>query len=321
MGVSEKRINLDEPRWDQSTYMGRAKHFFTTTNPLNLLRSNADLERARDIVTKYRKGEGLKDLTEDELWAAKHLYDSAFHPDTGEKMLVFGRMSAQVPMNMLITGAMMTWYKTTGAVVFWQWFNQSFNAAVNYTNRSGGSPVTVPQLATSYALATSSALATALGLNSLTKSMPPLIGRWVPFAAVAAANCVNIPLMRRHELTSGIPVFDDQNNQVAVSTEAAKRGITSVVISRICMCAPSMMAIPLYMNHLEKKGVLKRRPWISAPLQIALCGVILTFATPLCCALFPQKASVEVSKLEPSARDQILKLPNPPTVVYYNKGL
>ncbi|PSN44206.1 Sideroflexin-3 [Blattella germanica] len=218
----------------------------------------------------------------DELWRAKELYDSAYHPDTGEKMLLIGRMSAQVPMNMTITGFMMTFYKTTPAVVFWQWVNQSFNAIVNYTNRSGDSPITNTQLATSYILATGGALGTALGLNSLVKTAPPLIGRWVPFAAVAAANCINIPLMRLHA--------------VEVLT-------------------------PIFMDYLERKRFLARYPWSGAPIQLALIGLCLTFATPMCCAIFSQKASISVSMLEPELRDEINKLPDPPKVVYYNKGL
>lgn len=47
-------ININEPRYDQSTYAGRAKHFFVTTNPLNLFVSGHTLDEAKDLVERYR---------------------------------------------------------------------------------------------------------------------------------------------------------------------------------------------------------------------------------------------------------------------------
>ncbi|MEJ1284819.1 sideroflexin 1 [Cricetulus griseus] len=297
-GEVPPNINIKEPRWDQSTFVGRANHFFTVTDPRNILLTNEQLENARKVVHDYRQGIIPAGLTENELWRAKYVYDSAFHPDTGEKMILIGRMSAQVPMNMTITGCMMTFYRTTPAVLFWQWINQSFNAVVNYTNRSGDAPLTVNELGTAYVSATTGAVATALGLNALTKRVSPLIGRFVPFAAVAAANCINIPLMRQRELKVGIPVTDENGTRLGESTNAAKQAITQVVISRILMAAPGMAIPPFIMNTLEKKAFLKRFPWMSAPIQVTLVGFCLVFATPLCCALFPQKSSMSVTSLE-----------------------
>ncbi|XP_045147444.1 sideroflexin-3 isoform X2 [Echinops telfairi] len=304
MGELSLNINIQEPRWDQSTFMGRARHFFTVTDPRNLLLSGAQLEASRNIVQNYRAGVVAPGLTEDQLWRAKYVYDSAFHPDTGEKLVLIGRMSAQTP-----------------TVVFWQWVNQSFNAIVNYSNRSGDAPITVGQLGTAYVSATTGAVATALGLKSLTKHLPPLVGRFVPFAAVAAANCINIPLMRQRELQVGIPVTDEEGQRLGQSVAAAKQGIFQVVISRICMAIPAMAIPPVIMDSLEKKDFLKRRPWLGAPLQVGLVGFCLVFATPLCCALFPQKSSIRVSRLEPDLRAQIHEQTPSVQVVYYNKGL
>ncbi|KTF96917.1 hypothetical protein cypCar_00008633 [Cyprinus carpio] len=314
-------INIKEPRWDQGTFVGRAKHFFTVTDPRNILLSNEQLEKARQIILDYKKGVVTPGLTEDELWRAKYVFDSAFHPDTGEKMLLIGRMSAQVPMNMTITGCMMTFYRTTPAVLFWQWINQSFNAIVNYTNRSGDAPITVNQLGTAYVSATTGAVATALGLNALAKHVSPLIGRFVPFAAVAAANCINIPLMRQRELKHGIPVTDENDNRLGESSKAAQQAITQVVVSRILMASPGMAIPPFLMNSLEKKAFLKRFPWMSAPIQVGLVGFCLVFATPLCCALFPQKSSMAVSRLEPELQEKIRACRPGVETVYFNKGL
>uniref|UniRef100_A0A7M4F347 Sideroflexin-3 n=1 Tax=Crocodylus porosus TaxID=8502 RepID=A0A7M4F347_CROPO len=268
-----------------------------------------------------RAGKVPAGVTEDQLWRAKYIYDSAFHPDTGEKMVLVGRMSAQVPMNMTITGCMLTFYRTTPAVLFWQWVNQSFNAVVNYTNRSGDAPITTGQLGTAYVSATTGAVVTALGLKSLTKHLPSIIGRFVPFAAVAAANCINIPLMRQRELKLGIPILDKDGNRLGESRAAARQAIAQVVVSRIGMAAPAMAIPPVIMNALEKRAFLKRYPWMNAPLQVGLVGLCLVFATPLCCALFPQKSSMRVSRLEPEVQAWVREKSPCTETVYFNKGL
>lgn len=52
--TSLPQIDLSRPRYDQSTYIGRAKYFFETTNPLNALVSGKRLEEAAKLVKDYK---------------------------------------------------------------------------------------------------------------------------------------------------------------------------------------------------------------------------------------------------------------------------
>lgn len=75
------------------------------------------------LITSYssilcRQKKEPSGTTDAQIWTAKKVYESAFHPDTGDKMFIIGRMSAQVPMNMSICGCMLTFYKLVSHVLF-----------------------------------------------------------------------------------------------------------------------------------------------------------------------------------------------------------
>ena len=45
------------------------------------------------------------------------------------------------------------------------------------------------------------------------------------------------------------------------------------------------------------------------------------FATPLCCAIFEQRASISVDSVEADVRERAMRLKEKPKLLYYNKGL
>lgn len=105
--MTSERLDLDKPLWDQSTFAGRWKHFAWVTDFRTCIVAEEEIIAAKKLCEDYRLGNEPAGTTKEEIIYAKKLYESAYHPDTGDIQNVFGRMSFQVPGGMAVTGAML----------------------------------------------------------------------------------------------------------------------------------------------------------------------------------------------------------------------
>jgi len=254
-----------------------------------------------------------------ELWQAKKIVDSTLHPDTGLPVFLPFRMSSFVLSNLVVTAGMLTPNLTTFGTIGWQIANQSLNVAINFSNANKSTPMSTSSIVQSYFLAVGASCGVAVGLNSLVprlRNISPstrmMLGRLVPFAAVASAGALNVFLMRGEEIRQGIYVYPAESEAARLKREAAnlpleplgksKKAATIAVaetaVSRVLNSSPIMVIPPLVLVQLQQTEWLQARPRLVLPINLGLILTTSLFALPLALAAFPQRQAVRATSLE-----------------------
>ncbi|XP_041930398.1 sideroflexin-5-like [Alosa sapidissima] len=316
-------FQLGRPRYDQSSFLGRLKHFIDIIDPSTLFVSEGRLNECVKLLDDYKNGSLSPGVTDSQLWEAQKAKQAIIHPDTGEKIFMPFRMSGYVPFGTPIVVGLLLPNQTLATTVFWQWLNQSHNACVNYANRNATKPTPTSKFLQGYAGAVGSAVSIAVGLNILiqksSKFSPAtrvIIQRFVPFPAVASANICNVGLMRHNELHEGIDVLDDNGNVVGSSRIAAKHALMETAFTRVVLPFPIFVLPPMIMAYLEKLPLLQAHRRLMLPIHSFVCLAVFGLSLPLAISLFPQMSQIEVSHLEPE-----IAMATDCKVVTYNKGL
>lgn len=264
--------------------------------------------------------------------------NSAVSRDTGEIIPHPMRMCSFVPINIPILFGMLIVPPTAMNTIFWQWFNQSFNAGLNYGNRNASSPYTTTDLMQGYTAAVGSSVSMALILRKLFSGMASrvtgakliLINSVVSSLAGGTASFLNTFFMRRVEMKGGIEIFEDEgltkkiklssevDESVFKSTECARKAIFETAYSRVFLSISCLMSPALLFYAVEKAGRTPKTPATRIPYEIAVFMLALMVGLPASIALFPQTGALKRTELE---KDLQNKLPERIQTVYYNKGM
>ncbi|XP_058472321.1 sideroflexin-5a [Solea solea] len=316
-------FQLGKSRFDQSTFLGRFRHFLDVIDPSTLFVSEKRLQECVELLDSFSRRTLSPDVTDAQLWEAQKIKQAIIHPDTGEKIPMPFRMSGFIPFGTPVIVGLLLPNQTLASTIFWQWLNQSHNACVNYCNRNASKPAPISKFVQGYIGAVTSAVSIAVGLNTLVQKangFSPttrlLVQRFIPFPAVASANVCNVVLMRHTELSEGISVLDDDGNVVGTSRIAARHALLETALTRVVMPMPILLLPPMIMSTLEKLPLLQRRRRLVLPVHSLVCLAAFGLALPLAISLFPQMSQIRVDQLEPE-----IAMATHCEMVTYNKGL
>lgn len=326
---------------DSTNYWTRVKKMMLICGPPSwpsLLYNSSSILEAKSIIQSSTNGYHIESS---KLELAKYITSNALHPDTGEIIPLPFRMAAHVPVNAVLLCGMLSSKSVLGTGC-WQFLNQAFNAAQFYHNRNATTSalnddtiifasflgaitgsVGVGVVLRNAALRAESIASKTIGNNrpSAIRSAT-IFGNCVPFLAAAAAKPLQISLMRQRELQEGVEVFDKENISRGNSRIAGQVAVTSTILTRTIYLAP-MLWIPFIQSYLEKRITLLQTSRTAAILFYTMhCAFNSAFVTPLCIALFDQRASLPVEWLESTFQN--LKTSGGDKNIerlYFNKGL
>lgn len=302
----------------------------STMDPSTLLASDDEVKASVKQINDFQY-HGEVGGSDESLWEARKLRDSAIHPDTGEIIPRPFRMAGYVPFNGPVCVAMMV-STTTPALLFWNWVNQSQNALVNYFNRNASSPTSNETLIKSYATAVSCALAVAFGVSQLIQRRfdPATAKKFLKFVALPAsmiASSANAYIMRSPEIEAGVTVYhEDMRTEVAPASAAelrshvaARKAVMETVYSRILLQIPTFFFPPMFMMIPPIAALAARSAVANITLNTFVTLVGFGLGLPAAVAVFPQIGSLDVNELEPEL--QAAAKAKGLSHVYYNKGL
>lgn len=252
---------------------------------------------------------------------AKEILDAVLHPDTGLPVSPFIlRLSFIVPANMSLD-CLMIMARTPAATASAQTLNQMYNASHYFANRNHSNVEPVVRVGASFLAATASSVSAALWLertaSALRGTRAVVLRRSAPFLAVAAADVLNLGVMRSDEWLRGVVVRSEETGQeLGRSRLAGAMGVSSCIAARVMAAAPTLLSSAFALEVMERSalfGPTGRLRLLRLPITLAVLASAIVVAVPLTFGLFRQDAHVPGTWLERRFHSS--------GTVWYHKGL